>query len=38
MVCMMKAMPSPPKIAKCMADNMSEVMKMMKDFMTGKMR
>jgi len=36
--CVMKAMPDPTKFCKCVADNMSEVMSMMKDFMKGKMR
>lgn len=40
MMCVTKAVspPNPVKMAKCFTDNMSDVLKMMKDFMSGKMR
>jgi len=40
MMCVTKAVtpPNPVKMAKCFTDNISDVIKMMKGFMTGKMR
>lgn len=35
MDCCMKAVPNPMEVAKCMADNMSEVMSMLTSFMNG---
>mmetsp|Transcript_137901 Transcript_137901/g.344245 ORF Transcript_137901/g.344245 Transcript_137901/m.344245 type:complete len:321 (+) Transcript_137901:69-1031(+) len=38
MACVTKAVPNPTKVCTCITNNLSEVMKLMKDFMKGKMR